>query len=89
MMKATLKQWEDFRESSFIWEDMVAEINVWLDDIHLQLENPNNPRDLDMSLKGSAEFCRNMLNMPMVTVSLLAKEELDEEDVGEDDEPTL
>ncbi|MCK4330888.1 hypothetical protein KAX02_13745 [candidate division WOR-3 bacterium] len=68
---STLSQVEDFVRFSSIWKDMQAEMRLWLDDIHLMLENLDgelSTRTLDR-LGGNAEAVRNLLNFPDILLT--------------------
>lgn len=68
---STLSQVEDFVKFSPIWKDMKVEMEIWLDDVHLMLENPDgslSPRTLDR-LGGNAEAIRNLSNFPEVLIT--------------------
>jgi hypothetical protein len=68
---SSLSQVEDFVKFSPIWKDMKKEMNFWLDDIHLMLENPGgefSTRILDR-LGGNAEGVRNLLNFPDILIT--------------------
>ena len=59
------KALEEFFESSLIWEDIQDELSMWLDDIHIQLENNSgelSSRVLDR-LGGNAEALRNVMDI--------------------------
>lgn len=61
----TRGQLTEFFKSSIIWKDIEEELDIWLDEIHVQLENPNgdlSPRTLDR-LGGNAETIRNVLSI--------------------------
>ena len=52
----------EFFESSLIWTDIEEELAIWLDDIHMQMENNSgelSARTLDR-LGGNAEALRNV-----------------------------
>jgi len=70
-MRSTIGQIRDFRDSA-IWQDITQELNVWLDQIHEQLENHHltaDHRELDR-LGGCAEAVRNFFDIPMVLIGL-------------------
>ena len=65
--RSSVQEFEDFVKSS-VWADMVDELNRWLGDVHVILEDPNG--DLkDKALHragGNAETIRNVHQMPEV-----------------------
>ena len=82
---STLSQVEDFVKYSPIWKDMQKELQIWLSEIHMQLENLTGElshRDLDR-LGGSAEAIRNLSNFPDVLITN-AKYEKREETINKD-----
>jgi len=68
---------EEFRRemSGQFWQELAAELNVWIEDLRSLLEDP----EMDTQIKdvhqaqGSLRAVRNMLNLP--TVLMEAKEE--------------
>ena len=67
---ASLSQVEDFVKFSPVWKDMQKEMQIWLSEIHMRLENLDGElscRDLDR-LGGSAEALRNLSNFPDVLI---------------------
>lgn len=68
---ATKGQLEEFFKSSLIWEDIQMELEIWLDEIHRQLENNDgefSSRVLDR-LGGSAETIRNVQDIGEVLLA--------------------
>ena len=68
---ATKGQLEEFFKSSVIWKDVQNELNIWLDEIHKQLENYDgefSSRVLDR-LGGSAETIRNVQDIGEVLLA--------------------
>ena len=67
MYKSSVQDFEDFVKSS-VWADIVEELNLWLGDIHVSLEDPNgNMRDkLLHRLGGNAETIRKVHLMPEI-----------------------
>jgi len=61
------EDFEDFVKGS-VWADIVKELNLWLEDIHIVLEDPNG--DLEDKalhrLGGNAETIRKVHQMPEV-----------------------
>ncbi len=70
-MKSSIGQLRDFK-SSAIWQDITSELEVWLGQIHEQLENIGvamEPRELDR-LGGCAEAIRNFHDIVDVLIGL-------------------
>ena len=70
-LHATKGQLEEFFKSSAIWKDMQNELNIWLNEIHRQLENNDgefSARVLDR-LGGSAETIRNVQDIGEVLLA--------------------
>ena len=67
MYKSSAADFEDFVKGS-VWADMVDELNRWLGDIHVALEDPNG--DLEDKalhrLGGNAETIRKVHLMPEI-----------------------
>ena len=64
---SSAQEFEDFVKSS-IWADIVNELNLWLGDIHVALEDPNGDME-DKALHrlgGNAETIRKVHLMPEV-----------------------
>lgn len=62
--RSTRGQLDEFFKSSVIWKDIKEELDVWLDEVHMQLENNDgefSSRILDR-LGGNAEAIRNFLD---------------------------
>ena len=76
-MKSTIGQLRDFKES-FIWQDMCEELDVWLEQVREQLEDPDSVFDDRQihKLQGNAETIRNTKNIVDILIGL-AEEELD------------
>jgi len=64
-MKSTIEQLDNFSES-FIWQDIMEELESWLKDIHKGLEDAGNTMsDKHLHrLGGNAEAVRNFMQMP-------------------------
>jgi len=65
--RSSPQDFEDFAKGP-VWADMVDELNRWLDDIHVSLEDPNGDM-ADKSLHrlgGNAETIRKVHLMPEV-----------------------
>jgi len=65
--RSTAGMFDDFMKST-IWDDILQEMNDWLEDIHRGLEDPNGETD-DKALHrlgGNAETIRNIMKMPEV-----------------------
>jgi hypothetical protein len=74
-MRTTAGQLEEFKKS-FIWLDILDELDVWLDQIHLQLENADghvSHRTLD-KLAGNCETIRNVRDILDVMINLALEE---------------
>jgi hypothetical protein len=70
-VKSTPDQLSDFKHSVF-WQDICEELDIWLNEIRDQLENPDldfSHRTLDQ-LGGSAKALRNVKNLPDVLIGL-------------------
>ena len=70
-MNSTVGQLRDFSES-VIWTDMKNEMDIWLSQIHEQLENHGmecSHRDLDR-LGGCAEAIRNFHDIIHIMIDL-------------------
>ena len=74
-MRSSAGSLKDFKDSA-IWQDICEEVDVWLDEIRNQLENP----DLDMShrtldqLGGNAKALRRVKDIPDVLIGLSREE---------------
>ena len=83
-MRLTTGQINDF-EKSAIWRDILAELDIWLEEIRDQLENADldfDHRTLDQ-LGGNAKAIRMMKMMPEVLSSLANDEEVERKSVRE------
>lgn len=70
-LSANKTQLEEFFKSSVIWKDIQIELDVWLDEVHHQLENNDgefSSRILDR-LGGSAEAIRNFMDFRQVMLT--------------------
>lgn len=68
---STRGQLEEFFKSSVIWKDVKDELEVWLNEVHKQLENLDgefSSRGLDR-LGGSAEAIRNFMDFQKVIMT--------------------
>ena len=68
---STRGQLEEFFKSSVIWKDIETELDIWLDEVHRQLENNDgefSSRILDR-LGGSAEAIRNFKDLQKVIMT--------------------
>ena len=68
---ATRNQLKEFFKFSPIWKDMQNELNIWLNEVHKQLENNDgefSSRVLDR-LGGSAEAIRNLMDIEEVLIT--------------------
>jgi hypothetical protein len=68
---STRGQLGEFFKSSVIWKDIQDELDVWLDEVHMQLENNDgefSTRVLDR-LGGSAEAIRNFMDFQKVIMT--------------------
>jgi len=75
-MRSTKGQIEEFKES-FIWLDILDELDMWLGQLHEQLENHSleaTHRDLDR-LGGCCEAIRNFADILTVLSSLADHED--------------
>ncbi len=63
------REFKDFMRST-IWRDFKHELDEWLNDIHLSLEDPSRdmPDKTLHRLGGSAEVVRRVLKMPEVII---------------------
>ena len=73
--RSSAGQFRDFT-ASVMWQDMRAELNRWLDDIHISMEDEDLEEKVYRQLQGSAKSIRNMLQMP---VQIIHNIELDAE----------
>ena len=74
-VKSTPTQLKDFLES-FIWQDLKGEVEEWIQDLQLILEDPDGstePHVLSVT-RGSIRACRNFLNMPEVILENLVED---------------
>ncbi len=62
-----------------IWRDMKYELGVWLDNIHLEMENPGDDRHA-FKLAGNAETVRNVLAMPETVMQNIIDDSQEPED---------
>ena len=63
--RSSAKAFEEFMDST-VWDDMLQELNAWVDDVHKILEDPSGDVG-DKSLHrlgGNAETIRNVMKMP-------------------------
>ena len=63
--RSTAESFNEFMKGS-VWKDMSDEIDTWLDDIHVALEDPDgllSEKELNR-LGGNAEFARKFMLMP-------------------------
>jgi hypothetical protein len=61
-MRSTVGQLKAFK-TSFIYVDMIEEVDIWLDDIHQQMEVQTHPESQLRILQGNAEFARKFEGM--------------------------
>ena len=83
-MRSSAGQIKDFSEG-IIWNDMLEEIDIWLQRIRDELENPMlefTHRTLDQ-LSGSAKAIRNMKDLPEVLMGLAEDEEYERENLND------
>lgn len=74
-MRSTIGQVTDFSTSN-VWKDICDEIDIWLRQVRLELENLDlelSHRALDQ-LSGCAKALRNVKNIPEVLIGLLEDE---------------
>ena len=65
--RSSAQAFSEFMDST-IWDDILQELNAWLDDVHKILEDPSgdaNEKAL-YRLGGNAETIRNVMRMPEV-----------------------
>lgn len=77
---SSASQIKEFSEG-IIWKDMLAEIDIWLEQIRNELENNSlgfSHRTLDQ-LGGCAKALRNMKDLPEVLMHLAEDEEYERE----------
>ncbi len=68
---STRGQLDEFFKSSVIWKDIKEELEVWLSEVHMQLENNDgefSSRILDR-LGGNAEAVRNFMDFRKVMLT--------------------
>ena len=65
--RCNLRDFEDMSDGSF-WLDLREELEGWLEDIHLQLEDADGlASDKDLHrLGGNAQAIRNFMDLPMM-----------------------
>ena len=78
-MRTSARDWTDFAKSP-VWLDMSEELNVWINDLHQQMENPELSAELWRRLQGNIEAIRNVLNMPLILAENLKAQEEEEND---------
>lgn len=78
------KDFVEFTKSS-IWKDMEAELGRWIEDINNELGDPENPRDVDMRLKGNKETCKKVLGMPFIIAENIKEDNIGSEEEEDDD----
>jgi hypothetical protein len=61
-MRSTIGQLKEFK-TSFIYLDMMEELDIWLDDIQHQFEFQGHPEAQLRVLQGNAEFARKVKGM--------------------------
>jgi SMC interacting uncharacterized protein involved in chromosome segregation len=61
-MRSTIGQLKEFK-NSFIYQDIVEELGVWLGDVQEQLEVQIHPESQLRILQGNAETLRNVLHL--------------------------
>ena len=78
-MRSTIGQLMDFKEG-FIWADITDELEVWLKQIHQQLENHGMASDHRMldRLGGSAEAIRNFEDIIDTLIDLSENKEVED-----------
>jgi len=66
-MFSTVTQLKDFQQSG-IWRDMQAELNEWIQDLQMVLEDPDGTLEVEVLsvTRGSIRALRNVLMMPQV-----------------------
>lgn len=62
--RSTPGQFRDFT-ATVMWQDMKAELQRWLDDIHIAMEDEDLEDRVYRQLQGSAKSIRNMMQMPL------------------------
>ena len=75
------QQYKDFI-SSFLWADLQAEIQLWINDINGYLEHENDIQEI-YRFQGRLQSCRQLLNLPESILSLL---EMTHEDLNKQEE---
>jgi len=65
MYKSTAESFEEF-EKSIIWQDILGELKMWLDDIHEAMEDPKNLRSEreHATLRGNADTIHKVEELP-------------------------
>ena len=74
-MFSTVTQLKDFQDSG-VWRDMTAEINEWIQDLQMVLEDPDGTLEVEVLsvTRGSIRALRNMLIMPQVLTDNLIED---------------
>ena len=70
-MRCTVGQLQDFKSSAF-WSDACEELDIWIEEIRSQLENPDlefDHRTLDQ-LGGNAKALRSVKMLPDVLIAI-------------------
>jgi len=65
--RSSAQAFSEFMDST-IWDDILQELNAWLDDVHKILEDPSGDAGEKAlyRLGGNAETIRNVMRMPEV-----------------------
>ena len=65
--RSSAQAFNEFMDST-IWDDILKELNDWLDDVHKILEDPSGDASDKalFRLGGNAETIRNVMRMPEV-----------------------
>lgn len=78
-MRSTKGQLEEFFKESKIWLDICDELDKWLDDNHLMLEDPDGTMSLN-DFKHHAAICTALRRFKAIGEYMLLDEELKEEE---------
>lgn len=69
----SLNEFERFQKSS-LWADLKGELDIWLIQIHLSMENEDIDDKTYRQLQGSAKAIRQMQKLPEVLIENLKLE---------------
>ena len=85
-MRSTYTQFEEFLTSR-IWKDICDEIDSWIDDIHIELEDRDGTKSIDelKRLGGNVQACHRFKMLPKILAeNLLIDREQKEKEAKND-----